>query len=199
MSLEDSGVIDLFALQRGTSGPPAAQPAPVLAPLASGPLEPSAPPPAYTTDVEGSGRLALDSSASFDDAALANPFARKGPSARVLVGGAIAAAGLVVAVAVAAISGGRADGVKSAAGGPETRAVATAVTKDAAPTPTYVPPPPVVVSAAIPSAASPSTGALIADKPPSRASRGAAPAHHPTRLPSGPKLVKVQSGGTTGK
>jgi hypothetical protein len=169
---EDSGVIDLFALCQRASATPARDMTP--------PDVFSMPPPAFTTDV------------SDDDDSLANPFAK--PSRKKL--GIIAAAGaglLLIGIVFASVSGGSAEPTTkaSAAGRIDPASVAAALTVP----PVAVQAPTPVPSASINLPPPPTTGAAISPKPPAARAQPAVLSKPRPAVASGPKLVKVQSGG----
>lgn len=184
MSREDSGVIDLFAIHARASERPAGNLAP--------PDLVSAPPPAFTSDVGGDA----------DDDGF-DPFARKPRKKLAIIAGAGGAL-LFIGILVASLSGGSDAPKATAASATDPGGGKTGSSTIAPPAAAPIPEP---AAAAQPSAASapaarataavhvpppPTTGAVSSPKAPSR---GRAVASKP-RAASGPKLTKVQSGGT---
>jgi hypothetical protein len=192
VSAEDSGVIDLFALNERAKQAAAAKP------VAPDPL--SAPPPAFTSDVfgnEGRDSGAPGSASSDDD--LENPFAKKPIDKRKLMFGGGAAFLLVVGLMIASFSGSGPDAPKaSAAGGREAK------TESTPPAPPPAPPeitPVVAPVAASPVPAPPSTGASTSSKAAPRvAGRPSGPMAKPKATTAGGvKLMKIQSAGVASK
>lgn len=196
MSREDSGVIDLFAMQKRASAEP---------PSSAVPKDLfSAPPPAFTTDLysdpgDPSARSAPHDIEDLDDAS--NPFAKKPRKNVVLFAGA-AGALLVFGLIIASVSGGSTDPTKASAAS-RLEASPTVPTAVAAPPPT-VPPVAAAPSASAPASAPafvpapPTTGASASGTkaPPRSAPRGGAPAAPAKkRVAGGSNLTKVQSTG----
>jgi hypothetical protein len=187
---EDSGVIDLFALNER------AKQAAAAGPVVPDPL--SAPPPAFTTNLHPDVDLA--GSAAFDDDELDNPFAKKPRNKIALIGAGAAATLLVLGLVIASVSGSSPSDTSkaSAAGRPEPK------TEPAAPPPlvapvVIAPPSPVVAPVAAASVpAPPATGAGATSKAAPRAARPGAsgPSSKPRATTAGGvKLTKVQSAG----
>jgi hypothetical protein len=172
---EDSGIIDLMALQAR----PSVQPQLVDA---FRPSDPPSAPSAFTIDTTEASDLG-----DLDD--FAKDVAARGRRRNIMiaVGGAVAALG----IALAAFSGGE----------PQKPRTALATKVESAPPPpaTIAPPPSVstVLANATPIPPPPTTGAPVSAKPPSaRSARGAAkPVGKAGRGGGGPKLQKVQSSG----
>jgi len=184
---EDSGVIDLFAIQkRASEAPPASNLLNAIpTPLAS------MPPPAFTTDLLNAPTSTPDlGDGPLDDDE--NPFANKGNGKkRVFYALAAAGAMLVVAIGIAAFSGGGTDDAAKTAN-------ASAAKAAVAPAPPPPVTPPVVTAQPAPPSnvpPPPTTGA-VASKPPPATKAAArwnkAPAK---KIASGPKLEKVTSAG----
>lgn len=194
MSAEDSGVIDLFALNERAKQAAAAKA------VAPDPL--SAPPPAFTSDVFGDGRDSALGSASSDDD-LDNPFARKPIDKRKLMFGGGAAFLLVVGLMIAGFSGSGPDAPKASAAGSREAKTESA---PPAPPPPAPPAPPEITPVVAPVAASPvpappSTGASSTSKgAPRVAGRPSGPMARPKATTAGGvKLTKIQSAGVASK
>ena len=180
MEREDSGVIDLFALNSRARAATAAGAAAVPRDLFS------APPPAFTTDLCAEpSEHELGSNSYGDD----NPFAPD-PKAKkkklMLVGGGAAA--LLALLVIFASSGSST---------PEPTKASAAAAAPAPPPPAATIPAPVVITPPAPAAlpAAPTTGATTSSKPPPKA---AAKTSAPTKsraTAGGVKLTKVQSAG----
>lgn len=182
---EDSGVIDLFALNERAKQQAAA------GPVVPDPL--SAPPPAFTTNLHPDTGLA--GATDLDDDELENPFAKKPRKKTALIGAGAGAALLVLGLVIASVSGGSStDTTKAtAAGRPEPKT--EPAPPPPPPAPVVIAPPSPVVAASVP--APPATGAALS-KPATRAARPAAPgpASKPRAVTvGGVKLTKVQSAG----
>jgi hypothetical protein len=183
-SSDNSGVIDLFAIHQRSLTPPAPDAAPASldpfgtpSPLSAAPF--SAPPPAFTTDLDGDAD---------DDDLAANPFARKPRNKIAILAGA---GGVLVffGILIASLSGGSSEPVKASAAAQ----VAPAPPPAPIPAPVVVAEPPAPVASPH-VAAPPTTGAALSQRPAPRASRPAA--SRPRAVTAGGvKLMKVQSAG----
>ena len=184
MSTEDSGVIDLFAVNaraRASAAPPEAAVRDVF----------SSPVPAVSTDIAGVAGADADGADGELDG-LDNPFARKPRSKLKLVAGLAALLLLVAGISAASVGGSSAPQTKaSAAGRPEPAPVLASAS-----------PSPLAVTAQAPSAkpaapiAPPSaSAAVVASLPPRAGARPLPQAKTRSPLAAGPKLTKVQSAG----